>query len=179
MWKKLVFQLPTLRALKSIDQSQSRLAGSGAISNCVESFCFLSFFPVSWYLPRGGRPWGGSLCRERGICLHYMLGVQGCVTWRCWFSPWLTVRGGFAQDEELRYEVSKQWFPMTWLGVQYSQEIGAVGKQMLMEKGLSVLIMSREHFSVHAASARSKFSFRVERENISILYTKTYDESKA
>lgn len=43
MWKKLAFQLPTLRALKSIDQSQSRLAGSGAISNCVESFCFLPF----------------------------------------------------------------------------------------------------------------------------------------
>lgn len=43
MWKKLAFQLSTLRALKSIDQSQSRLAGSGAISSCVESFCFLPF----------------------------------------------------------------------------------------------------------------------------------------
>lgn len=47
-----------------------------------------------------------------------------------------------------------------------------------MEKGLSVLTMSCEHFSVHAASARS-FSYRIERENISILYTKTYEESKA
>lgn len=105
--EKLAFQLPTLRALKSIDQSLSRLAGSGAISNCVESFCFL---PFSCLLvsPKRRKTMGGSLWRARGVaCHHCMLGVQGCVTGRCWFSQGAGGTG-FAQDEELWYGVSKQ-----------------------------------------------------------------------
>lgn len=51
-------------------------------------------------------------------------------------------------------------------------------EKLLMEKGLSVLTMSSEHFPVHAISTRLKFSFRIERENISILFTKTYEENK-
>lgn len=63
--KKLAFQLPTLRAFKSIDQSQSRLAGSGAISNCVESFCFLPFSCLS-VSPKRRRSMTGGLCVGRG-----------------------------------------------------------------------------------------------------------------
>lgn len=81
---------------------------------------------------------GGSLWRARGVaCHHCMLGVQGCVTGRCWFSQG-SGGTGFAQDEELWYGASKRWFPMAWPGLQYTQEIGAAGKSAHGESTVSV-----------------------------------------
>lgn len=138
MWKKTWVSASHIKGLeKSIDQSQSRLAGSGAISNCVESFCFLPFSCLLLSPKRGMTMSGMSLLRKGNMpSLHaWDAGLCDC---KVLISPWLAAGAGFTQGEEPWYEASKQWFSMAWPGLQYTQEIGAVEKSAHGKRTVSV-----------------------------------------